>query len=65
MEELTLYAGVKISYNLKTKQFQLDVNPDGESRLTDIENFKINEASTQIEFDINYKNKAIAYTVVC
>jgi hypothetical protein len=63
MEELTLYAGVKFSYNFKTRQFQLDMNPDGESRLTDIENFKINEAFTQIEFDINYKNKAIAYTV--
>lgn len=62
-EDLTLYAGVKFSYNFKKKQFQLDINPDGESRLTDIENFKINEALTQIEFDINYKNKAIAYTV--
>ncbi|WP_431293203.1 hypothetical protein [Pedobacter sp. P26] len=63
MEELTLYAGVKFSYNFKKRQFQLDMNPDGESRLTDVENFKINEAFTQIEFDINYKNKAIAYTV--
>lgn len=63
MEELTLYAGVKFSYNFKTRQFQLDMNPDGESRLVDVENFKINEAFTQIEFDINYKNKAIAYTV--
>ncbi|GGE50191.1 hypothetical protein EV200_109154 [Pedobacter psychrotolerans] len=63
MEDLTLYAGVKFSYNFKTRQFQLDMNPDGESRLTDIRNFKVNETFTQIEFDINYKNKAIAYTL--
>lgn len=63
MEELTLCAGVKFSYNFKTRQIQLDMNPDGESRLTDLENLEINESFTQIEFDINYKNKAIAYTV--
>lgn len=55
--ELTLYSGEKFTYNIKTKQFQIDLNPHGESRLVNIRNKALDKTSNDLVFDVSIKGK--------